>query len=79
MVCAGDEQQPVMDLYVHASDMASAKSYSSCLWPKRRAEVVVLLLDFGILQTLAGVLLICPWAEISKGAVGLYAAKLSDR
>jgi len=39
----------------------------------------VLLLDFGILQTLAGVLLICPWAEISKGAVGLYAAKLSDR
>lgn len=46
MVCAGDEQEPVMNLHVHASDIASRKSYSYCLWPKGRADVVVLPLHF---------------------------------
>lgn len=57
------------------TDVAFGKSYSSCLWSKGRADVAVLPLDFDILQTGAGVLLVCLWAEISKGAVGLCAAK----
>lgn len=58
------------------TDVAFGKSDSSCLWSKGRADTAMLPLDFDILQTVAGVLLVCPWAEISKGAVGLRAAKL---
>lgn len=76
MVYAADEQQSVMDLYIRAYRRSIWKVLF-CLPPAKgegRRSAASLHLD--ILQTLAGVLLVCPWAEISKGAVGLCAVKL---